>query len=541
VSAPVSAEVNQLVRSLFEQRSLLDRVRRQDPRIASLAQIAASGEIRVVPDLLGLLAADDALTPHVSRAIGTLMRQIAPAQLAWLDQQVRSGSPAFWSHSAWHRLAPNAVSRLAQASNWDTPVIGLVASHANGFVRAAALELLAARADGRELPFLALRANDWVEPVAARARQLLLSSLRPDNRRAILDALPFVVRLLAQRRRDHVEIERSLRAVLVSEGGQDALARRTEFDTSVRRIMYELLTSGESKFRRRVIDAASMDADAVIRTRAITCVASDVDVEDGAAILERFLHDDPVPAVRRLSLAALSERLPDRIAGLFPAVLFDPAASVRSLARFVASTHRLALVPKEIYVHGLVSRFPRQLATAIEGVGETGSRCDADLLVPFLSVDTPRIRRVALQALSRLNAEGAISAAITALADDASSVRSAAADVLSTHASSVDFGIVGRRIRSLSDAQARQNLLRVFMDAPKWDAPVFLLEVLEDPDEGVRTSACRLIERWVEGFNRNQTQPTSTQLHRIGALLDSVASRMPEQTAKTLRFSIKSR
>jgi len=55
----------------------------------------------------------------------------------------------------------------------------------------------------------------------------------------------------------------------------------------------------------------------------------------------------------------------------------------------------------------------------------------------------------------------------------------------------------------------------------------------------VRTLAIRLIDRWIAGFNRNQTQPTARQLQRIAALLDSVASRMPEETAKMLRFSTK--
>jgi len=55
----------------------------------------------------------------------------------------------------------------------------------------------------------------------------------------------------------------------------------------------------------------------------------------------------------------------------------------------------------------------------------------------------------------------------------------------------------------------------------------------------VRTLAVGLVDRWIEGFNRNQTQPTAKQLQRIGGLLDSVAFRMPEGTAKMLRFSIK--
>ena len=231
--------------------------------------------------------------------------------------------------------------------------------------------------------------------------------------------------------------------------------------------------------------------------------------------------------------------MPERMAGVFPDVLLDRAASVRGLARFVASTHQLALVPREIYVQGLAGSLAGQLGAAIEGVGETGTRTDADLLAPFLSGNRPRIRRSALRALAKLDAERAISSAIAALADDASSVRSAVLDILSTNANRVDFEIVSRRVRSLSDPHARRKLLRVFIEAPKWQAPVFLLEALTDPDDGVRALASRLVDRWIENFNRNQTPPTAKQLQRIGVLLDSIASRMPEKTAKMLRFSIK--
>src|SRR5690606_13058792 len=100
-------------------------------------------------------------------------------------------------------LAPAAIARLAQAHELDASIIGLFASHANGFVRAAAVEVLAQYNCGQEIPFLSLRVNDWVEPVAARASELLVSRLRPDNRHAVLNALPFIVRVLGQHRRDH--------------------------------------------------------------------------------------------------------------------------------------------------------------------------------------------------------------------------------------------------------------------------------------------------------------------------------------------------
>ena len=85
--AAVSDEIDRLLRTVFEPPSLLDRLRGKDARPASLALIAASGEFRVVPALLPVLAADHSVSPHAARAIAHLLRGIGPAQLAWLDVQ----------------------------------------------------------------------------------------------------------------------------------------------------------------------------------------------------------------------------------------------------------------------------------------------------------------------------------------------------------------------------------------------------------------------------------------------------------------------
>ena len=114
-----------------------------------------------------------------------------------------------------------------------------------------------------QIPFLALRANDWVDAVAARGTELLISRLRSDNRHAVVNALPFIVRVLRQHRRDHDGIERALKLVLLSDGGDDALARSSQFDTSVQRKMYELLIPGTTTSNRRLFDAALKDPDPV--------------------------------------------------------------------------------------------------------------------------------------------------------------------------------------------------------------------------------------------------------------------------------------
>jgi HEAT repeat protein len=537
MSTPASDEYTRLLLSLFEEGSVLDRYRSLDPRIATLARLAAFGDDRLVPSLLALLAVNDSLAPHAARAIADLVRPLAPGRLAWLDEHIRHGYYR-WG-DAWGTLTPDAVMGLAQTADFDPLVIGLVASHPNGYVRAAALEQLARSTSGQDIRFLALRANDWVEPVAARATELLASRLRSENRLAVLDALPFIVRLLEGRRRDHREIQRALRAVLISDGGEDALTRAAGFKTAVRRKMYELLTHEVSPFQRRLIEAAARDPDVVIRARAIRWAGSDADFDDRAGILERALSHDPVPLIRSLALTMLSEHMPERIAGLFPNILLDRAASVRAHARFVIGAHQLPLVPRDVYVQRLDGTVTTQIGVAIEGVGETGARADAERILGFLRSDAPRLRRSALHALARLDAERANALAIEALGDHASTVRSVAIDILTANARSVNFELVNDRARSLPDPSARRQVLRLLKNAPKWDAPAFLLEALRDPDDSVRSLASRLLDLWIERFNRNQTQPTAAQLHRIDTLLDSAAPYVSEERVRSLRGNIR--
>jgi HEAT repeat protein len=539
VSSRISDELARLLRSLSEERSPLDRVIGRDRRKEKLAAIAASRDIRLVPALLPFLASDDSLRPHVARVIAELVRGIAPAALGWLDEQVRQ---EYYRSRSWEGFAPDAVSRLARTVQRDPVVLGIVASHRNGFVRAAALEVLAECTDGREIPFLTLRANDWVAPVAARARELLIARLRPNNRRAVLDALPFLVRVRAQQRRDPGDIERSFCAVLISDGGEEALAHAPRFDTRSRRILYEmLLADAAPSRRRRIVDAALSDPDVLVRWRAVGALAGDSSASDRIAVLERLLSEDPVPAIRRRALSLISERFPERIPGLFPDVVLDRSAGVRDLARFIARAHRLAIVPREVYVAALGTVPPDQIAAAIAGVGETGTLEDADLVAPFLRSDRSRIRRSALLALARLDDARAVPAAAAALADEAAPVRGAAVDILATHANRVDFAAVSDRMRSHRDPRARVQLLSLLARAPKWEAASFLLEALADPDSAVCSWATELVNVWVRKFTRSQVPPSAAQLERIRARLDAVAPSLSADTVRLLRFSVESR
>jgi len=115
--------------------------------------------LRDIPRLLPMVAAGDSQSGPTALTIAQLMRGISPAQLAWLDKRVRLESSEYW----WRKLSPESVTRLSRRG-LDPLAIGLFGSDRNGYVRAAVVDCLADVRDGREVPFLTLRAKDWVPP-----------------------------------------------------------------------------------------------------------------------------------------------------------------------------------------------------------------------------------------------------------------------------------------------------------------------------------------------------------------------------------------
>ena len=180
-------------------------------------------------------------------------------------------------------------------------------------------------------------------------------------------------------------------------------------------------------------------------------------------------------------------------------------------------------------------------AAAIAGLEETGTVTDAERLSSFLQAAFPRVRRAALFALSKLDPERALPAALRALGDGASSVRRAGVAVLIARAHQVDFSEVSRLWETLTPASARRSVLRLLREAPKWDAAIFLLRALADPDQTVRTMASQWLDSWVADFNRSQTPPSEVQLQKIRSLLNEASSAMSTETADLLRFAVKTR
>ncbi|MBE1498756.1 HEAT repeat protein [Amycolatopsis lexingtonensis] len=273
----------------------------------------------------------------------------------------------------WWR--PNLAFRTAGLGRRPPrEVLAEAACYADGRVREAAVERLAAGDDPEALPLLLIRCVDWVAPVREAARKAALSKLDEPALRAMLP----LIAVLGRRQVDawmptlfRDNLPRVLDTALALE---DRASRRWAHTEAL-----DLLP------RERLLDIARRDHDLVVRTLCGTAL-----LDRGEFVGELLAAGSPKIRMRALTLvdeATVEAHLADR------------SSLVRSMAQ--------ALVLK---AGGDPAAHYRTLPAspgAIAGLGETGTAEDAWRLEQHLADERPRVRALAVRGLRRIAPESA--------------------------------------------------------------------------------------------------------------------------------------
>ena len=139
----------------------------------ALTEIAKAGEPAAIPNLIPFAFHTSAdVASAASETIHRLFRAVADADLIWLDEQIRSWS--FWPRiGRWGQMQAHDVANIVGTNDARTTILGIITCHRDGRVRQEAVSLLGNSSDREAIPFLLLRANDWVSQVRTSAQNII--------------------------------------------------------------------------------------------------------------------------------------------------------------------------------------------------------------------------------------------------------------------------------------------------------------------------------------------------------------------------------
>ncbi|WP_285780159.1 HEAT repeat domain-containing protein [Microtetraspora sp. NBRC 13810] len=282
----------------------------------------------------------------------------------------------------------------AWAAGDNALAVALAACDRDGRERERAVAQPAMRSDVRLLPVLAIRAADWAGAVRDRALRVLADVLSRAEVAALAAVVPVAVRL-RDRQRGHGVIETVREALLRADDDTLGVVRGCA-DLRARRFVFDVLLEAGRLDRRRLAEAALHEPDILSRTRCAEVLAAQALSRNRPDLLVELLDS----ASARVRVEALTALVRLGRTDLAPRFLGDEASMMRLTAQW--GVRRAGGDPAELYRRRLEAPSGPGLRGLLAGLGDCGSRSDADLVLPRLDDPRPRVRAEAVRTLRRL-------------------------------------------------------------------------------------------------------------------------------------------
>lgn len=532
MQGPLSDETNQLLDKLHHQPTGWRARFRRDDLASIIEQVGQSGEPLAVPSLLGFaFEKNEATSRAAGLAIQSLIAGVPPLDLAFLDQHVRQFGPWSYGRTRVAEVNPKDVQELGPSVGVTPFVLGLASFHRDGYVREAATRALARVSSGAEVPFLLIRANDWVAQVREVASEALQARISEGQVAAFVRSLPLVARLRDCGRANHDELADSVEQLLGNgEADEELFEGFHSKDRFTRRACARIAVVYQ---RAHLCERALSTSDSIVRVFSAKYLLAELPTS-AACQLSARLADDRFMAIRQEALRAALERCSESLRERLEVGLLDRSLSVRKLAGYYAKK-RFDIDLAGFYRSRLPSSSGRMISACIVGLGEHGQKEDALDLVSYVTDGTPRARRSAVRAIANLDFESHVELMTDAIRSVLPGVSREASLVLQRCHASVAPTFLEDLLLNDPHAHVRRNAFRVLDKLGKWPSLKYALLAVASPDEDLVSNGVQALDRWAWSFNRSYAQPTPSEVEEISALLDSPCLQIPAERVRALR------
>ncbi len=519
----LSEATERLIEQLYARAGIWNRFVYTDKPEEILQKIRDAGEPEAIPDLLPLLITGDKRTIKASaEAIHCLLQRLKPAEFANFDAFVRLGC-ADWRprREPWYKMKQNDVGQIAKIGVESVSLLGIASFHASGYVREEATRQLGKIETGAELPFLFVRANDWVEPVRALAHGLVMKRMRPNYLAHFLTWLPLALRLGEAKRTDYSTVLGGMRRLFERPEAREALeAGFASEDKFTRRFCFDVALRSDVAGVEWTIKKAFETRDLEVRKAAVAKLGQLLPNDELNGLLG-LPRRDASAAVREAALEIYRDKFPGQAADEFEHALLDANTWVRAMAQQYFSKAGTVDV-RDYYVRNLGESRNSVLVKAIAGLGETGVAQDAKSLDGFFANTSSRVRAAALHAVARLDPHSRIEAFVSALEDASASVAREGLLALLRKANIVGGTRLWQIYERSQALHSKRFVMYLVARLNKWDSIVYLILSLGETDERLVELSKRYIARWFARYNKSFVTPSAEQFK---ALRDVLAER----------------
>lgn len=505
----------QVILSYLQNKKLFTEANLSKAKLSeALEQAVAHDDITSIYLVTGLCLHQTAeIREKAWAVIDYLLRDVTPKDLIKIDIVTRN-----------YRIIIEPIKLLDELTI-PTNVLGLFSFNPNGFIREKAVRQLAKRFDGSELPFILLRANDWVESVHNQAIAALQERLEGDYSRHFTNNLYLIKHLSTLGRYNHEGIQELIANVLCSPQYESELLNYLNSERASERLFaFTLLQRIESPTSvKTAINAGLASKDASIRQRALKFAIETNNVN----LIERpmdSLLTDSAATVRLEALHWLAEKQDCRT--ILEAAFFDCSFAVRLFARYCLKE----VDAKEIYRLNLQTKNHSLLFT-LRGLIEIEAKLPIELIEPLTRSSSGKVRALAYELLLAqdkiANKEAIV---FRALLDQSNHGIKSAHKYLKANADSVAIESLWELFNQELPLAAKRTLISAMAKSSPWISLPYLLALTIKLGSQTKLEATleisidSALNHWLNKTNNIFTTPSSSSLKNLNSSLEEAKS-----------------
>lgn len=490
-----------------------------------------SGDYNRIPSVFCVFAYNhNTLKTDAANALCGVLEKATFDDLTRIDEQMRQTTSIEWFIN-WRDYSIDDFFTVDMNEDERRAVTIFASFNPNGFIRERAVNMMKIYVN--TLPFVLLRQNDWVPQVRTAASETVDYRLANLSDRELSTALPFVDKVSRSGRLQNKDLHvNRIYTALVSPGNEnELLAGFRSKNIRTRRICTNALFNTPIPRYDLAFSRLKYESDPFLRTKIFQWLSeSNQNMDD---VVDRFLKDK-FPLNRLSAFNYICETNKNMALQVAQSLLLDNSYVIRENARYYLKNMNFDIDYRAFYKSYLTDC----TASAIYGLGETGTAEDADVVDKYLNAPKISIVRAAMTAVMQLSNEKYVDVITDFLADNRDGIVKTARNLIIKTAS-IDYPKIMNIFRATPRVNTKQKCFSILLTASKWQRLIFILDAMKSSEDEITETALVALRRWLGSYNNSYATPSEAQKEQIVKSIECIGNKFTVNIQRQLLFLVK--
>lgn len=410
----------------------------------------------------------------------------------------------------------------------------------NGYAREKAVKKLGDLGNPLAIPKLIVRVNDWVPQVRKTAKESLLLLLTAENAKAFVINLPDLYHLKNCKRGSYEElIEKIISFLIEPNNNQFIKSAIKDENPYLARIAVSLCIEYSLLSEREIVLECLQHSDVIVRNKASHLLAN-FSGKELEGYLKIAIKDSYMP-IRREALQIYLRVFPKKGLSLAERYIFDKHNSIREISVNYLQKQKKDVqnILKETLL--ATKQTAPKIRCAISGLAYIGVNNLEKLVSVYADHSFPSVRKVSLQALSKLPNENSKAYLLKGLEDSSPSVAKESSRLFISQKIDISISELSDILKRINFKHTLPVCLSVSRRLTKWKKLIFLLSTchaLFGKNEITDKLLNDGLLKWDMAFNRNGSPPLESEVKEIRDIY-SLTKPLFTKERKLLEFTLR--